>query len=204
MERSEVNRLDNAHVVERHMQTVTGQLPQSPAAEAGAAEGVHLVAVGPLDGPQHVGAVARARDRHQHIAGASEVFQLLDEDPLEALVVGPGQNVRGVVGQTQDPQSRLIVIVEILPTQRAFAQVLTEVRGAGSGAAVADDKDQPPSQPAFVHAVSQALQLVGVDAQQFLTNSFQKRLRAQHRSKHNDSPLGLFVGSSATRHREAW
>jgi len=100
VKRGEMDRLDDPHIVQWYMQTILGQLPQAPAAKAGAAESHQPVAIGPLDSPQHVDAVARSGDRHQQIAGASEILQLLDEDTLEALVVGPGQNVRRIVGQT--------------------------------------------------------------------------------------------------------
>ena len=94
VERRQVNRLDDAHVVERHVQVLLGQRPQLAAGEAGAAEGSQVVPVGPLDGPQDVGAVAGAADGDEQVAGAGQVLELLDEDALEALVVGPGEDVR--------------------------------------------------------------------------------------------------------------
>ena len=68
VERRQVDRLDDAHVVERHVQALLGQAAQLAAAEAGAAERLQAVAVGPLDGPQDVRAVARAADGDEQVA----------------------------------------------------------------------------------------------------------------------------------------
>ena len=82
-----------------------GQRPQLAAAEAGAAERLQAVPVGPLDGPQDVRAVARAADGDEQVARAGQVLELLDEDAVEALVVAPGEDVRRVVGQAEDAQA---------------------------------------------------------------------------------------------------
>ena len=71
VKRRQVDRLDDAHVVERHVQPVLRQRPQLAAAEAGAAERRQAVAVGPLDRPQDVRAVARAADGDEQVAGAA-------------------------------------------------------------------------------------------------------------------------------------
>ena len=81
------------------MQPLLGQRPQFAAAEAGAAVCLYIVAVRPLDGPQHVRAVARAADGDEQVAGLGQVLELLDEDALETLIVGPGEDIRRVVGQ---------------------------------------------------------------------------------------------------------
>ena len=114
---------------------------QLAAAEAGAAERLQPVPVGPLHRPQHVGAVAGAADGDQQVARAGQVLELLDEDAVEAFVVAPGQDVRRVVGQAQDAQAFLGVVVEVLAAQRALAQVLAEVRGVRAAAAVAAQED---------------------------------------------------------------
>ena len=66
------------------------------------------MAVGPIDGVQHVGAVARAADGDEQITGLCQVLKLLDEDTLETFIVSPGKDIRRIIGQTQDaePPSR--------------------------------------------------------------------------------------------------
>ena len=107
--------------------------------------------------------------------GRGQVLELLDEDAIEALVVAPGEDVGRVVGQAEDAQPLLGVVVEVLAAQRALAEVLAEVRGVGAAAAVADDEDEAAALIAVVHGVRQRLDLGGVDAQQFLADPFQKR-----------------------------
>src|SRR5690242_21536311 len=59
--RSQVNRLHNPHVIKRHMQALLGQCAQLAAAEAGAAEGLQTISVGPFNRAEHIGTVPRAR-----------------------------------------------------------------------------------------------------------------------------------------------
>ena len=128
-----VQRLDDPHVVDRRVQVVLGQRLELAAAEPGDAHGRQPVGVGPLHRLEDVRAVARARDRQQQVARRGQVLELLDEDPVVALVVGPGHDPGGVVGQAQDLEPLLVLEV----AERALGQVLAEVRGVGARAAVA-------------------------------------------------------------------
>src|SRR5262249_16224207 len=102
------------------------QRPRCGAAEPVPPDRPAAVAVGPLPRRQHVGAVARAADGDEQVARRRQVLELFDEDAVEALVVAPGQDVRGVVGQAEDAQPPLAVVVEVLAPQRALAEFLAE------------------------------------------------------------------------------
>ena len=84
-----------------------GERAELAAGEAGAAEGVEAAAVGPFDGAEDVGAVAGTADGDQEVAGVGEVFELFDENAVEAFVVAPGEDVGGVVGEAEDAESAL-------------------------------------------------------------------------------------------------
>src|SRR5262249_38905606 len=103
VEGNQVDRLDNSHVVQWNVETLLGQLPKFPTGEARATERLEAVAVGPFDGAEDIGAVAGAANGNQQVGWGGEVFELFDKDPVEALIVGPGQDVRRVVGQAQHP-----------------------------------------------------------------------------------------------------
>ena len=103
------------------------------------------------------------RDRDEQIARRGQVLQLLHEDAIEPLVVAPGQDVGRVVGQAQDLEPLLGVVVEELPGERPLAQVLAEVRGVRAAAAVADHEDEPALDVAFVNEVGEFLHLGDVD-----------------------------------------
>src|SRR5688500_7634926 len=104
MEREQVQRLDHAHVVERDMEILLGQGLELTAAVAGDAKSLDLVSVGPFDGAKNVGAVARAADGDEQIARLAEILELLDEDAFEIRIVGPGEDVRRIVGQAEDAE----------------------------------------------------------------------------------------------------
>ncbi|MFO0967552.1 MAG: hypothetical protein U0793_18490 [Gemmataceae bacterium] len=103
------------------METLFGHLAELAAVEAGDAEGVDAVGVGPLDGFEDVLAVARAADGDEEVARLPEVLELLDEDAIVAGVVGPGEDVRGVVREAED--------LEALPDfgGRTPAEIFAEV-----------------------------------------------------------------------------
>src|SRR5712692_2498170 len=105
MKSGQVNRFNHAHVVQENMQVLLGELLQFAAAKARAAEGFQPVAIRPLHRHKDIGAIARPADGNEQIAGASQVFELLDEDALEPLVVTPSENIRRVVGQAEDAQA---------------------------------------------------------------------------------------------------
>src|SRR5262249_9002953 len=67
VERGQVDGLDDAQVTQGAVQPLRGQGAQLAAGEAGAAERLQAVAVGPIDGAENVGAVARAADGNQHV-----------------------------------------------------------------------------------------------------------------------------------------
>src|SRR5262245_49398180 len=102
VERRQMDRFDDAHVVKRDVEALLGEGAELAAGEAGAAERLETVAVGPVDGLEHIGAVAGATDGDQQVAGTSQVLELLDKDAIEALVVAPGEDIGGVVGEAED------------------------------------------------------------------------------------------------------
>src|SRR5207253_3531409 len=104
VKRGQMNRLDDAHVIQRYVQPALRQRSQLAAIKAGAAESLQAVAVGPFDCSQHVGTVARATDADEQVPGAGQVLELLDEDALKAFVIAPGKNVGRVVGQAEDAE----------------------------------------------------------------------------------------------------
>src|SRR6516162_5938936 len=110
------------------MQALLCESAQFAATEAGAAECAQVVAIRPLHGLKYVGTIAGAADGNEQIAGLCQVFELLDENAVKTFVVAPCQYVRRVVCQTQDAQPFLAVVVEILSAERAFAQILAEMR----------------------------------------------------------------------------
>ena len=114
------------------------------AVEAGHAEGRQPVAVGPIDGGQHIGAVARSADRHQQVARLAEIHQLLHEDLVVAAVVADGRQPADVVGQAQHPQRRRDLVAQIFLAEAALAQVLAEVRRRAGRSAVAENENEIP------------------------------------------------------------
>ena len=64
-----------------------------------------------------------------------------------------------VVGQAEDAQAFLAVVVEILAAQRALAEVFAEMRGVRAAAAVADDEDEAAAAVAVKDGVGQRLNL---------------------------------------------
>ena len=95
--------------------------------------------------------------------GLRQVLELFDEDAVEALVVAPGEDVRRVVGQAEDAQALLAVVVEVLAAQRALAEVLAEVRGVRAAAAVAADENELAPHITIVNRVGQGLHLGRLD-----------------------------------------
>src|SRR5258707_365772 len=132
-----MNGFDDAHVVERHMQIVVRQRLQLAATKPGATERRKVVAIRPLDGLEDIWTVARAADGNEEIAGAGEILQLFDEDAIESFIVSPGQNIGRVIGQAENAETLLGVVVEIFSTDRSLAHVLAKVRGVGTAASVA-------------------------------------------------------------------
>src|SRR6185312_8590798 len=124
---------------------------------------------------------------------------LFGEDALEALVVAPGEDVRRVVGQADDAQPLLLVVVEVLSAERPLAEVLAEVGGVRAAAAVADDEDEATLLVAVINGVGQGLDLGRVDAVQFLADALQELLRRELDAEHADS-FGLmdFLGGRLT------
>src|SRR5437588_11968379 len=105
------------------MQVLVRHRPQLAAGKAGAAERRQAVTIGPIDGAQHIGTVARAADGNEQVARTSQVLELFDKDTIEALVVAPGKNVRRVIGQAQHAQAFLLIVLEVLTAKRSLAEV---------------------------------------------------------------------------------
>ena len=141
--------------------------------------------VGPGDGLEDVGTVARARNRQQQIAGRRQVFQLLEEDAVVTLVVGPGHDAGGVVGQAEDAEPLLVLEV----AQGAFRQIFAEVRGIRPGAAVADDEDEPARAIGRLDQFGHLLNLGRVEPTDFLVDPIKIRLDAQRRAEQGRPPF---------------
>src|SRR5262245_10531391 len=184
---------------------VVGHLLQLPPAEAGAAERGQPVLVRPGDRPQDVRTVAAPADCDEQVARGGEVLQLLDEDPVEPLVVAPGQDVRGIVGQAEDLESLLGVVVEELAGERPLADVLADVGGVRPAPAVADDEDEPAGGVAVPHQVGELLHLRRVDPPEFGGHAVEElpgvERRAEHRGPSRDqySWRTLSPGTAANR-----
>src|SRR5262245_57238883 len=101
------------------MQAVLRERLELAPREPGAAERSEAVLVGPVHGAKDVRAVSRAADGDEQISRAGDILQLLDEDAVEALVVGPGEDVGRVVGEAEDLEAFLLVVFEILAAEGA-------------------------------------------------------------------------------------
>src|SRR6516225_2851186 len=163
-----MNRFHESHVIERHVEALLGQRSELSAGEASAAECSQIMSIGPFDGPQDIRAVTRAANGNEQIAGAGQVFQLLDKYAIESLVVAPGQNVWRIVGQTENAQTLLPIVIEVFATKSSLAEVLAEVRRIGTAAAVADHEHEAAAAIAIINGVGQLLDLGRIHPQQFL------------------------------------
>ena len=68
VKQAQVDALDHAHIAQIDVQPVGLELLELPAVKAGQAEGRQPVPIGPVDGLQHIGAIARTADRDDQIA----------------------------------------------------------------------------------------------------------------------------------------
>src|SRR5205823_1786619 len=93
-------------------------------------------------------------------------------------------DVRRIVGQAEDTQPFLLVVVEILATQRPLAEVLAEMRGVGAGAAVADQEYESALLVARKDGVGEGLDLGGVDLLQLLADAVEKLPRRELDTEH--------------------
>ena len=82
----------------------------------------------PFDGVQNIRTVSAAADRNQDIPFRGKVLQLLDENAIKTFVVTPGENIGGVIGQTEDLQPLPCVVREVFTVQRAFSEIFAEMR----------------------------------------------------------------------------
>jgi hypothetical protein len=112
-----------------------GEVGEASAFGADEGNGVKLVLVGPFEGFDEVGRIAADAHGEEDIAGAREVHELFDEDLVVGVVVAEGGDPGGVVIDGHDAEAALQFV------GGAFAHVGDEVGGAGSAAAVAEDKD---------------------------------------------------------------
>ncbi len=151
-----MQRFNDPHVVDGRVQVILAQAFELAAREAGAPHRREAMFVGPRDGLEDVWSIPRTRYRQQQVPGRSQVFQLLQEDAVVTLVVGPGHDARGVVGQAQDAQTLLVFKV----AQGAFRQVFAQVRSIRARAAVADDEDKAAL---IVRGLDQLAHLLGLD-----------------------------------------
>ena len=71
------------------------------------------VAIGPIDGVEHVGAVAAAADGEEQVALGAVVHELLNENLVVAAVVADGQDPAGVVGQAEDFEALFRFVLEV-------------------------------------------------------------------------------------------
>ena len=184
VERRQVDRLDDAHVVQRDVEICWASVRSLP----------------PLK-PVQPNVVRPWRLAH---STARKMFGLLPE-PLMAMSRSPGP-ARFLSCSTKTrskpsslPQARMygvlsvrlrmrkrffVVVVEVLAAQRALADVLAEVGGVGAAAAVADHENETVALVTGIHGVRQGLDLGGVDAEQLLADALQKRTNVQFGSEH--------------------
>lgn len=127
----------SAHVIQRDVDAAASDLTKLASAESGDADRVQTIVIGPGDRLDDIRAVAGAGDGDDQIAASSERLKLLLENCVIAVIVTIGCHERNVVRQRDRPESLgLIDIVE-----RPFGKVIGKMRGIGSAATVANDKN---------------------------------------------------------------
>src|SRR5262245_10956974 len=127
MKRGQMDRFNKAHIVERHVHSFLSDLAKLTAGKTGTAKSNQTMTIRPFRCANDIRAVAGTADRDQQIARVGEVFQLLGEDTIESLVVGPGEDVRRVVGETHNAEALFAVVVKVLPAKRAFTEVFAKM-----------------------------------------------------------------------------
>src|SRR5262249_18011893 len=108
------------------------------------------------------------------IARTGQVLELLDKDAVESFVVAPREDIGCVVGEAQNAQAFLGVIIKVLAAEGAFAHVFAKVRRIGATAAVADDEDEAALQIALVNHVRERVDFLWIDLLQFPSSPFEK------------------------------
>ena len=179
-----VQGLDDSHVIDGHMQVVMGQGLQLAAGEPRETDRGEPVAIGPVDGLENVRAVAGTGDRQQQVAGRRQVLELLQEDPIIALIVGPGHDSRSVVREAQNLQPLLILEV----AEGALREVLAEMRRVGARTTVADDEDETTGIIRLFDQVVDVFDKGGVKPLDFVADPREVISRRHRRSEHAGSP----------------
>ena len=108
VKRRQVDRFDDAHVVEGDVKVVLSERLELAAGEAGAAEGGEPIAIGPLDGAEDIRAVAGAADGDEEIAGIERELMGLVLRVIEHAEREPAANRGGrpIVLAVCPPQQR--------------------------------------------------------------------------------------------------
>ena len=183
-----MDRLDDAHIIQRHVQVLPAIVrslppvkPVSPKVfrSLRSAHSTALRMLGLLPEPL----MARSRSR-----GLARFLSCSTKTCSETLVVAPGQDVRRVVGQADDTNPFLGVVVEILRGWCPWPMSSQKCEALAAAAAVAADKDHPAAAVTVVHHVGQVLDSGWVVAAPAIPvmNSFQEGANVQGRSKHGE------------------
>ncbi len=172
---------------------------QLAAVEAGQAKAFQPVAVGPIDGGQHVGAVARAADGDGQVSLAAVVHQLLDEDLVVADVVAHGHDPAQIVGEAQDFEPPFGFVAEVFVLERALAEVFGHVRGGRARAAVAEDEHEAVVLPGVEQQIGPGFQLAVLDAVELAVQPLEIITDAERRTEHGVCSRALLVGEIQRR-----
>src|SRR5208283_1114947 len=179
-----VQGLDDSHVSDGHVQVVVGQGLQLAAGEPRETNRRQPASIGPVDGLENVRAVAGTGDRQQQVAGRRQVLELFQEDPIIALVIGPGHDSRSVVREAQDLQPLLSLEV----TEGALREVLAEVRRVSARTTVADDEDETTGIIRLFDQVAHVFDKSGVKPLNLVADASEVISRRHRRSKHAGPP----------------
>src|SRR5205807_352479 len=157
---------------------------QLAAVVAGDPPGHKTMRVGPLDGVQDIGAVSAPADGQQRSAGRGEILQLFDEHAVEACVVSPREDIGGIIGEAEDPQTPHLIVAEVFAPQGILPDVGAKMRCIRAASAVAADVHEPFPLPGRKHVPGQSLDLLEVDSPEYFRATIEilsgSKLCAQH------------------------
>ena len=193
VDRANVNALDHAHVVQRHVDARVGHLLELAAVEAGHAEGREPMAVGPIDGGQDIGTVARSADRHQQVSRLAEIHQLLHENLVVAAVVADCRQPADVVREAQHPQTPPRLVAQVFLAEAAFAKILAKVRRRAGRTAVADDKYRVSILPGGIEQLGQVADFRRIDPGKFALQAIEVGWIIERDSEHFNSCKAWFI-----------
>ena len=140
-----------------HVYSYLSRLHQRPAVKTGEAYGDRLVGIGPVDGTNHVGAVARGGNSDDDISREHASLQLPNEELLVAEVVGDRRHDRVVVAQADGAEG-------FLQCPGSDADVVREVARRRGATPVADEVDSRFTLPRVHERLDEATYCLSVQA----------------------------------------